>query len=48
MSDKVQYDKNDFIKENKIKDATILVCGKYGITAEEYYEIAKRFLNEML
>ena len=42
----IEIDKNDFIADGIIKDATILSCGKYGITAEEYYDIAKRLLEE--
>lgn len=37
-----EYDKNDFIQDNEIKNREILICLKYGISSEEYYEIAKK------
>lgn len=44
----VELDINDFIEEDKIKDATILSCGKYGITTEQYYEIANKLMKRLI
>ena len=42
----MEYNKNDFIEDGQIKDCEILICLKYGISSDEYYEIAHKFLEQ--